>query len=63
MVVLFPPGPPSLPVTSTALSTTAGSSWMVQVRVRGSPWYRVTAASGSQLIASVGGGTMEICVI
>ena len=59
IVVLFPPGPPRFPVTTTLLSTTAGSSWMVQVRVRGSPWWRITVASGSRLIASVGGGTMR----
>ena len=58
--VLLPPGPPRLPVTTTSLSTTAGSSWMVQVRVRGSPLRRVTVASGSRLIASVGGGTAVI---
>ena len=63
IVVLLPPGPPRFPVTTTSLSTTAGSSWMVQVRVRGSPWWRVTVALGSRLIASVGGGTVEICVI
>ena len=61
MVVLLPPGPPSLPVTTTSLSTTVGSSCMVQVRVRGSPLWRITVASGSRLIASVGGGTIEIC--
>ena len=60
IVVLLPPGPPRFPVTTTSLSTTAGSSWMVQVRVRESPWWRVTVALGSRLIASVGGGTMEI---
>ena len=59
-VVLLPPGPPRLPVTTTSLSTTAGSSWTVQVRVRGSPLRRVTVASGSRLIASVGGGTAVI---
>ena len=63
IVVLLPPGPPRFPVTTTSLSTTAGSSWMVQVRVRGSPWWRIAVASGSRLIASVGGGTVEICVI
>ena len=62
MVVLLPPGPPRFPVTATSLSTTAGSSWMVQVRVRESPLWRVTVASGSRLIARVGGGTIEICV-
>ena len=61
MVVVLPPDPPSLPVTTTSLSTTAGSSVMVQVRMRGSPLRRDTVASGSRLIASVGGGTMEIC--
>ena len=59
IVVLLPPGPPRFPVTTTLLSTTAGSSWMVQVRVRESPLWRITLASGSRLIASVGGGTME----
>ena len=34
IVVLFPPGPPSLPVTTTSMSTTAGSNQMVQVRSR-----------------------------
>ena len=58
ILVLLPPGPPRLPVTTTSLSTTAGSSWMVQVRVRGSPLRRVTVALGSRLIASVGGGTI-----
>ena len=62
IVVLLPPGPPRFPVTTTSLSTTVGSSWMVQVRVRGSPEWRITVASGSRLIASVGGGTVEICV-
>ena len=38
MVVLLPPGPARLPVTVTSLSTTAGSSRMVQVRVRLSSW-------------------------
>ena len=62
MVVLLPPDPARIPVTATSLSITAGSSWMAQVRVRGSPLRRVTVASGSRLIAGVGGGTMEICV-
>ena len=61
MVVLLPPGPARSPVTTTPLSTTAGSSWMAQVRVRWSPLRRVTVASGSRLIASVGGGTIEVC--
>ena len=60
MVVLLPPGPPRLPVTAISLSTTAGSIRTVQARVRESPWCRVTLASGSRLIASVGGGTVEI---
>ena len=60
IVVLLPPGPPRLPVTTTSLSITAGSSWTVQVRVRGSPLRRVTVALGSRLIASVGGGTAVI---
>ena len=60
MVVLLPPGPPRLPVTAMSLSTTAGSIRIVQVRVRESPWCSVTLASGSRLIASVGGGTVEI---
>ena len=59
MVVVLPPGPSRIPVTTTSLSTTAESSWMVQVRVRWSPLRRVTVASGSRLIASVGGGTVE----
>ena len=59
-VVLFPAGPPRLPVTTTSLSTTAGSSWMAQVRVRWSPLWRVTVALGSRLIANVGGGTAVI---
>ena len=58
IVVLLPPGPPRFPVTTTLLFTTSVSSWMVQVRVRLSPWWRVTVASGTRLIASVGGGTM-----
>ena len=60
MVVLLLLGPPRLPVTAMSLSTTAGSIWTVQVRERESPWCRVTLASGSRLIASVGGGTVEI---
>ena len=59
IVVFLPPGPPRFPVTTTSLSTTAGSSWMVQVRVRESPGWRITVASGSRLIASSGGGTMR----
>ena len=60
ILVLLPPGPLRLPVTTTSSFTTAGSCWMVQVRVRGSPLWRVTVASGSRLIASVGGGTAVI---
>ena len=36
ILVVLPPGPASLPVTATSMSTVAGSSRMVQVRVRGS---------------------------
>ena len=37
MVVLLPPGPLRIPVSSTSLSTTSGSSRMIQVRARWSP--------------------------
>ena len=62
MVLFLPARPWRFPVTTTSLSTAgSGSSWMVQVRVRGSPWRRVTLASGSRLIDNVGGGTVEVC--
>ena len=61
ILVVLPPGPASLPVTITSMSTVAGSSRMVQVRVRGSPGQRSSLASGARLIARAGGGTVR-CV-
>ena len=61
-VLFLPARPWRFPVTTTSLSTAgSGSSWMAQVRVRGSPWRRVTLASGSRLTDNVGGGTVEVC--